>query len=155
MVAMLNIPLSKYVKITIQGANWEVTSVELLYWRMLFYVTQVKAVNTTLPWNVLGALPETMQTAWGSLFGPLKLRSGDRLLVRGGTITIGLAAIGLAKQHGAFVIATSRKPEREVMLREQGADDVIIDTGSIAEEVKARYPEGVDKVLELVGVTTM
>jgi len=31
MVAMLNIPLSKYVKITIQGANWEVTSVELLY----------------------------------------------------------------------------------------------------------------------------
>jgi hypothetical protein len=41
------------------------------------------------------------------------------------------------------------------MLREQGADDVIIDTGSIAEEVKARYPEGVDKVLELVGVTTM
>ena len=139
----------------IQGANWEVALVELLYWRMLFYVTQVKAVNTTLPWNVLGALPETMQTAWGSLFGPLKLRSGDRLLVRGGTITIGLAAIGLAKQHGAFVIATSRKPEREVMLREQGADDVIIDTGSIAEEVKARYPEGVDKVLELVGVTTM
>jgi hypothetical protein len=41
------------------------------------------------------------------------------------------------------------------MLREQGADDVIIDTGSIAEEVKACYPEGVDKVLELVGATTM
>ncbi|KAH8807197.1 putative zinc-binding oxidoreductase [Xylogone sp. PMI_703] len=117
--------------------------------------TQVKPVNTTLPWSVLGALPETMQTAWGSLFGPLKLQSGDRLLIRGGTTTIGLAAAALAKNHGAFVISTTRKADREAFLREQGVDDVIIDTGSIADEIHGKYPEGVDKVLELVGVITM
>lgn len=117
--------------------------------------TQVKPVNNSLPWDVLAALPETMQTAWGSLFGPLKLQHGDRLLIRGGTTTIGLAAAALAKQHGAFVVSTSRKPEREELLREQGADDVIIDTGSIAEEILKRYPNGIDKILELVGVVTM
>ncbi|OKL57669.1 hypothetical protein UA08_06945 [Talaromyces atroroseus] len=118
--------------------------------------TQVKPIqSTTVPWNVLGALPETMQTAWGSLFGPLKLQSGDRLLIRGGTTTIGLAAAALAKHHGAHVVSTSRKPERETMLRDHGADHVIIDSGSIANEVLAQYPEGVDKVLELIGVVTM
>ncbi|RFU28634.1 hypothetical protein B7463_g7709, partial [Scytalidium lignicola] len=117
--------------------------------------TQVKPINTTLPWSVLGALPETMQTAWGSLFGPLKLQPGDRLLIRGGTTTIGLAAAALAKQHGAFVVSTSRKSEREALLREQGADDVVIDTGSIVDEIRRRYPEGIDKVLELIGVVTM
>ncbi|MFN7101644.1 MAG: alcohol dehydrogenase catalytic domain-containing protein [Pseudorhizobium sp.] len=54
---------------------------------------QVRKVETTLPWNVLGALPEMMQTAWGALFSSLNLRSHDRLLVRGGTTSVGMAAI--------------------------------------------------------------
>ena len=33
--------------------------------------------------------------------------------------------------------------------------DVIIDDGAIAEEIRERYPKVVDKVLELVGVTTL
>lgn len=118
--------------------------------------TQVKPIKpNNLPWEILGALPETMQTAWGSLFGPLKLQPGDRLLIRGGTTTIGLAAAALARHHGATVVSTSRKPEREALLREHGVDDVIIDNGAIADEVRRRYPEGVDKVLELIGVVTM
>ena len=48
-------------------------------------------------WDLLGALPELMQTAWGSLTTGLHLEEGDNLLVRGGTASLELAAIGLAK----------------------------------------------------------
>jgi NADPH:quinone reductase-like Zn-dependent oxidoreductase len=36
-------------------------------------VTQVQAVKTPLAGDVLGALPEMLQTAWGSLFKALRL----------------------------------------------------------------------------------
>jgi NADPH:quinone reductase-like Zn-dependent oxidoreductase len=38
-------------------------------------VVQVQAIKTELPWETLGALPEMLQTAWGSLFKSLLSRS--------------------------------------------------------------------------------
>ena len=42
-------------------------------------------------------------------FKSLRLAKGERLLIRGGTTSVGLAAAAIAKGHGAFVAATTRK----------------------------------------------
>ncbi len=76
-------------------------------------------------------------------------------MIRGGTTSVGLAAAVLAKRFGATVIATTRKPEREAMLLANGADHVIIDDGEIAGAVRGLLPKGAERVLELVGTTTL
>ncbi len=116
---------------------------------------QVLAINTTLDWRTFGALPEMIQTAWGSLNRSLQLKPGQSLLIRGGTTSVGLAASVLAKKQGATVAATTRKADREAMLKHNGADHVFIDSGKIASDVRRVFPQGVNKVLELVGTTTL
>jgi NADPH:quinone reductase-like Zn-dependent oxidoreductase len=117
--------------------------------------TQVQVIKTELAWDTLGGIPEMLQTSWGSLFKSLRLEKSERLLIRGGTTSVGLAAAAIAKNHGTFVAATTRKPDREKLLRANGVDQVFIDTGSIAEQVREVCAGGVDKVLELVGTTTL
>ncbi|HEX5934763.1 MAG TPA: zinc-binding alcohol dehydrogenase family protein [Pseudorhizobium sp.] len=111
---------------------------------------QVRKIETNLPWNVLGALPEMMQTAWGALFSSLDLKPEDRLLVRGGTTSVGMAAIALARRHGAHVTATSRSEKRLAMLQELGAQEVLVDNGDLS-----AGPARHDKVLELIGTSTL
>ncbi|EYE92840.1 zinc-binding alcohol dehydrogenase family protein [Aspergillus ruber CBS 135680] len=115
--------------------------------------------RTSLGWEVLGALPEMLQTAWGSVMWALELKKGERLLIRGGTSSVGLAAAAIAKAHGVIVGATTRKKERENMLTENGADEVWIDDGAVAEQIRQASSTSsaglYDKVLELVGTVTL
>jgi len=117
--------------------------------------TQVQSFKTRLPWAILGAVPEVLQTSWGSLFRSLRLAKGESLLIRGGTTSVGLAAAAIAKAHGAVVAATSRRADRGEMLRNAGAERVFIDSGTIAPQVKTELDGGADKVLELIGTTTL
>ena len=113
-------------------------------------------VETDLDWATFGAVPEMFQTTLGSLTSGLELRAGDRLLVRGGTSSIGLLAARLAKNLGATVLATTRSPDRAAKLTAIGVDHVVVDDGtSLVAQVRAIAPGGVERVLELIGTTTL
>lgn len=113
--------------------------------------SQVMPVETSLPWHVLGALPETWFTSWLSVFDVLEAEPGQRILIRGGTSAAGMAATSILKHLGAHVIATTRSEKKRAALVAAGVDDAVIDNGTIAGRVRELVPEGVDGVLELVG----
>jgi NADPH:quinone reductase-like Zn-dependent oxidoreductase len=115
----------------------------------------VFSIETDMTWEQLAAIPETYFTAYGSLFESLQLNPNDVLLVRGGTSSAGLAAIQLAKSIGAKVLATTRKEEKRQLLLKTGADYVLIEDGTLSGQLKVLYPQGVTKILELIGAETL
>lgn len=56
--------------------------------------------QSTLPWEVLGAIPEMFQTVHGSLYLALDIQPGETLLIRGGTSSVGMLAIQIATNLG-------------------------------------------------------
>ena len=117
---------------------------------------QVIPFRSDLPWRVIGAVPETQQTAYGSLTVGLDLTAGQNLLVRGGTSSVGLAAITVARDLAAtVVVATTRRADRVRALLDHGADHVVVDDGEIAGRVRTLLGGGVDAALELVGTPTL
>ena len=112
-------------------------------------------LETKLDWKILGALPEMLQTVHGSLHTGLEIERAENLLVRGGTSSIGFATIALARAAGLELTATTRSAGKADELVAAGATHVLVDDGSIADQARAIYPNGFDRVLELVGTTTL
>ena len=107
--------------------------------------TSVPAANvfpleTELPWDVVGALPEMLQTCHGSLHTGLGVEPGETLLIRGGTSSIGLTTLAMAKAAGLRVISTSRSDAKVDVLRKAGADEVVIDDGKLGRHDSPRPP---------------
>ncbi len=118
-------------------------------------VGQVIPFGSDLPWEQLGAVPEMLQTAYGSLAVGVRAEPGDSLLVRGGTSSIGLALAVLAKQQGMTVLSTTRREQARAQLEGLGLDHVLIDDENLADRVREIVPGGVDGAVELVGINTL
>jgi NADPH2:quinone reductase len=122
---------------------------------LLVPAAQVIPFRSELPWKQLGAVPEMLQTANGSLQVGLDAQAGQTVLIRGGTSSVGLAAAVLAKLRGLTVLATTRREAARGLLESVGVDHIIIDGGEVASHVRELVPGGVDGAVELVGVNVM
>jgi NADPH:quinone reductase-like Zn-dependent oxidoreductase len=118
-------------------------------------VAQVIAFHSDLDWATLGAVPEMLQTSYGSLTIGLDAQPDQSLLIRGGTSSVGMATAVLAKRRHMTVFSTTRSPDKETALKQVGVDHVLIDDGAIAPQVRALVSTGVDAALELVGTPTL
>jgi NADPH2:quinone reductase len=94
-------------------------------------------------------LPETVFTVYANVFEHGGLKSGETIMVHGGTSGIGVAAIQMAKAAGARVIATARGPAKAAQAREMGAD-IAVDANTEDFATVARAAGGVDLVLDIV-----
>ncbi len=112
--------------------------------------SNVVPVSTSLSWTDLVALPEVYATAWAGLHQNLGLVPGQTVLVRGATSSLGQAAVNVAAEGAATVIATTRQRSRADLLRDIGAEEVLIDDGQLAEQVHG-LGTAVDCVFDLVG----
>ena len=97
------------------------------------------------------ALPETLFTVWVNLFMHQQVKSGERLLVHGGTSGIGITALTLAKGLGIETFATVGNEEKADVIRQLGGTPINYKTENFAEVLKQHG--GVDAVLDLVGAS--
>src|SRR5207245_7140855 len=117
--------------------------------------TQVIPFCSELDWATLGAVPEMLQTAHGSLTVGLDAQPGQTLLIRGGTSSVGVATAILAKDRGLTVLSTTRQPDRVAVLEAIGGDHVLLDDGDFAAQARPLVPDGVDAALARVGTHTL
>ncbi len=106
-----------------------------------------------LPLEQAAAVPETFFTVWHNVFERGGLKSGETLLVHGGSSGIGTTAIQLAKQFGAKVFVTAGSDEKCEACRKLGADLAINykTEDFVALAKKATDGKGVDLILDMVG----
>jgi NADPH:quinone reductase len=116
-------------------------------------VSNVAPIESDLPWAELAAIPETYATAWTCLFRNLEIQKGQLLVIRGATSSFGQAAVKMAVNAGARVIATSRNPDRFPMLEKLGAGRCEIERRDLSKHIAEA--KTVDAVLDLVGNSVM
>jgi NADPH:quinone reductase len=115
--------------------------------------TNVAPIESDLPWEELAAIPESYATAWTCLFRNLELVDGQTLVIRGAMSSFGQAALNMAVNAGANVIATARNQDRFQKLEEMGARRVEIESPDLSERIPER--KRIDAVLDLVGNSTI
>ena len=112
-------------------------------------VSNVALIEADLPWAELAAIPETFATAWTCLFRNLDIQSGQSLVIRGATSSFGQAALKLAVNAGARVVATTRTRDRFALLESLGAERCEVERPGLSQHIAGARQ--FDAVLDLVG----
>jgi NADPH:quinone reductase-like Zn-dependent oxidoreductase len=106
-----------------------------------------------LTFEEAASIPLTFVTVWHMLLTRAGLRRGETVLVNAAGSGVGVAAIQVAKLHGARVIASAGSQPKLDKARDLGADEVVnYSTQDLAEEVRSLTGgRGVDLVVDTVG----
>lgn len=114
---------------------------------------QCLPVPTGLSVLEAASLPETYFTVWSNVYDRAALKTGQSLLVQGGTSGIGVAAIQLASALGSRVYATAGSAEKcAACLRLGAARAINYRSEDFVAVVKAETGgRGVDVILDMIG----
>ncbi|AWS44084.1 zinc-binding alcohol dehydrogenase family protein [Streptosporangium sp. 'caverna'] len=115
--------------------------------------SNVALIESDLPWAELAAIPETYATAWTCLFRNLEIAEGQTLVIRGATSSFGQAAVNLAVNAGARVIATTRHRESFALLEKLGTGRAELEGPELSQRIAEA--KRIDAVLDLVGNSTI
>jgi NADPH:quinone reductase len=134
-------------RVTTVGANGSHAARRAVHWRAAHRVPERLSTEDA------ATVPVPYSTADDCLFEYGRLKSGETVLVHAGASGVGLAAIQLAKRHGAIVIATASNADKLARLREYGMDHGI---DYKTEDFVARVKEltqgrGADVIVDGVG----
>lgn len=109
-----------------------------------------------IPLPDAAALYFPFHLAWLGLFDRADLQPGETVLIHAAAGGAGSAAIQLAVDVGAHVVATVGSDEKIQLCRDLGAEIVVnYQTGDFAKTVMEHVPEGVDIVFDNVGEAVM
>jgi putative PIG3 family NAD(P)H quinone oxidoreductase len=99
------------------------------------------------------AIPETTFTVWTNVFDRGRLKSGESILIHGGSSGIGTTAIQLARARGSRVFATAGTAAKCQACERLGAERAFNyrETDFVAAVRDATGGRGVDVVLDIVG----
>jgi putative PIG3 family NAD(P)H quinone oxidoreductase len=99
------------------------------------------------------ALPETYFTVWANMFQMGRVRSGETVLVHGGTSGIGTTALQLGREFGAHVFVTVGSASKAEACLQLGAEVAINYREQAFEEVVKQRTDGrgVDVVVDIIG----
>lgn len=96
------------------------------------------------------ALPLVGLTAYQALHQPLAVGPGDTVLVHAAAGGVGSMGVQIARHLGCRVIGAAREAGLE-RVAELGAEPVVYDEATFAEQVRTLAPQGVDAVLDTIG----
>lgn len=116
---------------------------------------RVARIPDGLSFAQAAALPVASLTAWQGLFDRGGLEAGQLAMIHGGSGGLGSFAVQFARWAGARVAATCSTPNVDY-LKSLGVERVIdYRTENIADAVAAWAPEGLDYLMDAVGVSSL
>ena len=116
-------------------------------------VPQCLPVPAGMDFTTAAAIPETYFTVWANLFQRAQLRTGESVLVHGGSSGIGTTAIQLARAFGATPYATAGSDAKCTACERLGAREAINykTTDFVTAIAELTSGRGVDVILDIVG----
>jgi NADPH:quinone reductase-like Zn-dependent oxidoreductase/acyl carrier protein len=112
-------------------------------------------LGPNLPAEAAAAIPVAFVTAWFGLIERAGLKRGETVLIEGAAGGVGMAAVQIAKAHGAIVVAAAGTAEKRALLRHLGADHVVDSRAADVEDRIRAAVGGVDVVLNSVAGDAM
>ncbi|CAI4222198.1 unnamed protein product [Auanema sp. JU1783] len=89
-------------------------------------------------------------TAYRALVLRGQAKKGDKILIHGASGSVGVAAVQLANMYGMIVVGTAGSGDGLNLVKKLGAQNVFNHrSGSYVNEIKEKYPEGFDLILEM------